>query len=237
MGDLTNIKNKLLVEQIEEQLLQYILETPINVDEKLPNEYKLGELFGVGRSTIREAVKTLVTKRILEIRRGAGTYVISHISPEDDPLGLRNAEDKLALAFDLVNVRMMLEPGIAEMAAMNATESDIRKLKDICELLEEKIQKGGSYIKEDILFHTTVAECSKNKVVEQLVPIIDTAVMMFVNVTNNKLANETVMAHRQVVEAIEAQDIIGARAAMMMHMTFNRNRIRELEKDRGQDRY
>lgn len=231
MSDLINMKNKLLVEQIEEQLFQYILTEPVKEGEKLPNEFRLGELFGVGRSTIREAVKSLVSKGILEIRRGAGTYVVSHISPEEDPLGLRNVEDKLALALDLADVRMILEPGIAEMAAINATQSDIKRLKEVCRLVEEKIESGESYVKEDILFHTTVAACSGNKVVEQLIPIIDTAVLMFVNITHNKLINETVTTHRQVVAAIEAGDMIGARSAMMMHMTYNRNVIKQLKKD------
>ena len=76
-----------------------------------------------------------------------------------------------------------------------------------------------------------MAECSKNKVVEQLIPIIDTAVLMFVNVTHKKLTDETIMTHRAVTEAIAKHDPIGAKTAMMMHMTFNRNMIRQLMKD------
>ena len=78
-----------------------------------------------------------------------------------------------------------------------------------------------------------MAESSKNMVVEQLIPIIDTAVMMFVNVTHKKLIDETIMTHRMVVEAIEAHDPIGARNAMTMHLAFNRRMIKELyDKDR-----
>ena len=137
-------------------------------------------------------------------------------------------EDKMALALDLVNVRIMLEPGIAEMAALNATPEDIKKLRDLCDQVEIRIKNGSSYIKEDIAFHTCVAECAKNKVVEQLIPIIDTAVLMFVNVTHKKLTDETIMTHRAVTEAIAEHDPIGAKTAMMMHMTYNRNMILKL---------
>lgn len=231
MSDFSNIKKKLLVEQTEDQLFQYITNKPVAIGEKLPNEFKLGEQFGVGRSTIREAVKSLVSKGILEIRRGSGTYVISLSSMEDDPLGFRHAEDKFAMALDIANVRMMLEPGIAEMAARNATKQDILKMSTICDSIEEKIKNGESYIQEDILFHTAVAEGSKNKVVEQLIPIIDTAVMMFMNVTHKQLIQETITTHRQIVEAIEERDSIGAKTAMMMHMTYNRNLIKKLIKE------
>lgn len=232
MGGLSNLKSTLLAEQVQEQIYQYILEKPFAVGDKLPNEFALGEKFGVGRSTVREAVKLLISRGILEVRRGSGTYVVSTTPADMDPLGLRDLEDKMALALDLVNVRIILEPGIAEMAALNATKEDIEKLRRLCDSVEKKIKEGDNYIPDDIAFHTCVAECAKNKVVEQLIPIIDTAVLMFVNVTHKKLIQETVMTHRAVVDAIAEHDAIGAKTAMMMHMTYNRNMIKELMKEK-----
>lgn len=231
MDDLSELKNKLLAEQVQEQIYQYILNAPLAVGDKLPNEFKLAERFSVGRSTIREAVKLLISRGILEVRRGSGTYVVGLIPAASDPLGLRLITDKMALAMDLVNVRMLLEPGIAEMAALNAKQADIDKLRILCERIERKIEQGENYSEDDIAFHTCVAECSGNKVVEQLVPIIDTAVLMFVNVTHKMLTKETVMTHRAILEAINRHDPIGARSAMMMHMTFNRNLIQKMEEE------
>lgn len=230
MGELSHLKSKLLAEQVQEQIYQYILNTPIATGAKLPNEFELGEKFGVGRSTIREAVKLLISRGILEVRRGSGTYVVSTTPMDLDPLGLGAVEDKMALAMDLVNVRMILEPGIAEMAAMNATARDVERLRELCAVIEQKIETGENYIEEDIAFHTAVAKCSGNMVVEQLVPIIDTAVMMFVNVTHRKLTQETIMTHRAVTDAIAERDPMGAKSAMMMHMTFNRNMIKDMMK-------
>ena len=230
MGELSHLKSKLLAEQVQEQIYQYILNTPIAIGAKLPNEFELGEKFGVGRSTIREAVKLLISRGILEVRRGSGTYLVSTTPMDLDPLGLGAVEDKMALAMDLVNVRMILEPGIAEMAAMNATARDVERLRELCAVIEQKIETGENYIEEDIAFHTAVAKCSGNMVVEQLVPIIDTAVMMFVNVTHRKLTQETIMTHRAVTDAIAERDPMGAKSAMMMHMTFNRNMIKDMMK-------
>ena len=229
MKGLSNIKSKLLAEEIEERILQYIIQTPLEIGTKLPNEFELGERFGVGRSTIREAVKLLVSKGILEVRQGSGTYVISTTPPELDPLGLQGLGDKMSLALDLVNLRMILEPGIAEMAALNATEEDIKKSREICDITERKIRNDEDYTHDDIQFHTCVAECSKNKVVEQLIPMIDTAVLMFVNVTHKLLKEESIATHRAVVEAIADHDPVGARAAMMMHMTYNRTLIKKMK--------
>ncbi len=233
MSQLSNLKSKLLAEQVQEQIFQYILDSGLEIGKKLPNEFELAERFGVGRSTIREAVKLLISRGILEVRRGSGTYVISLTPTDLDPLGLQRFEDKMSLALDLADVRMLLEPGIAEIAARKATEEDIVRLRDLCDLVETRLQNGEDYIKEDIAFHTCVAACAKNKVVEQLIPMIDTAVLVFVNVTHKQLREETVRTHRAVVDAIADHDPIGARAAMMMHMGYNRELIWRLKKENG----
>ncbi len=236
MGGFSNIKSKLLAEEVQERIYHYILETPLEPGSRLPNEFELGEKFGVGRSTIREAVKLLVSQGILEVRRGSGTYVVNTTPSDMDPLGLSGVEDKMALALDLVNVRLILEPGIAEMAALNATEEGVQELRYYCDRVEERIAAGDLYIQDDIAFHTSVARCSGNKVVEQLIPIIDTAVLMFVNVTHQKLAQETIMTHRAIVDAVSERDPIGAKTAMMMHMTYNRNMILELIREEKADK-
>lgn len=228
MSEFSHLKNKLLAEQVEEQIYHYILDTSLVPGTKLPNEFELGEKFGVGRSTVREAVKLLSSRGIVEVRRGSGTYVKGFTKGLSDPLGLRSVKEKNALALDLVNVRLLLEPGIAEMAAQNATDEDIERIRRLCDRVESKIYSGDQYIEDDIAFHTCIAESSKNMVVEQLIPIIDTAVMMFVNVTHKKVIDETVLTHRMITDAIAAHDPIGARSAMVMHLNFNRVYIKKV---------
>ena len=118
MDEFSHLKSKLLAEQVEDQIYHYILDTPISPGSKLPNEFELGEKFNVGRSTIREAVKLLSSKGIVEVRRGSGTYVLTTALGIGDPLGLSSVQDKTALALDLVNVRLLLEPGIAELSPL-----------------------------------------------------------------------------------------------------------------------
>ena len=77
MDGFSNLKHALLAEQVQEQIYQFILNTPLSVGARLPNEFELGRKFGVGRSTVREAVKLLASRGILEVRRGSGTYVVS----------------------------------------------------------------------------------------------------------------------------------------------------------------
>ena len=113
--------------------MKYILDKPVKIGERIPTEGELTELFEVGRSTVRETVKGLVTRGVLEVRRGDGTYVISTIYMENDVLRFGNVEDRYRLALDLFDVRLMIEPEIVTWACRKATEEQIQKLKQLCD--------------------------------------------------------------------------------------------------------
>ena len=235
MSEFSHLKNKLLAEQVEDQIYHYILDEALEPGAKLPNEFALGEKFRVGRSTIREAVKLLSSKGIVEVRRGSGTYVKDLVPTDLDPLNLRNVEDKVTLAMNLVDLRLILEPGIAELAAYNATDEEIEHLKDLCDTVEYKIEHDLYYIQDDIDFHTYIARCSKNKVVEQIISIIETAVLMFVNLTHRRLRQETIITHRAITKSIAEHDPVGARSAMTMHISYNRAAIKEIYDARNRE--
>ena len=219
------LNQKLLVPQIEDQLMIYIDNEGISIGSKLPSEYKLAELFGVGRSTIREAVKSLVSKGILEVRRGAGTFVKNTEPVMNDPLGLSRFEDKSQLAMDLFDVRILLEPEVAATACRCATEEEKAHIKELCDEVEKLYLKGENHIQKDMEFHAAIAKCSRNKVVEVLVPVIYTAVTTFANLTNRKLMTETIETHREITDAILRGDSMGAKCAMIMHLTYNRQML------------
>ena len=225
MEQKNNRKRKPLGAQIADQLLNYIQTKPLEVGDKLPNEFELAEMFGVGRSTIREAVKGLVSKGILEVRRGSGTFVSNTCSTEEDPLGIGKRDDTYQLALELFDVRLMLEPEIAAKAAEYATDEDIRQLTELCDEVEQMYLDDMDHVPRDIAFHTCIASCSKNRVVETLIPIIHTSITTFVNITNRKLRDETIATHRAITDAITAHDSTGARCAMVMHLTYNRQEI------------
>lgn len=236
MYQFDKLDKKLLGEQIEDELMNYILQEPIAIGQRLPNEFELAEKFGVGRSTIREAVKGLVSKGILEVKRGSGTYVMSTRSTEDDPLGLSKLQDKYKLALELFEVRLMIEPDIAALAAELATKEELKQLLQLCDETEQMYISGKNHIPKDIAFHTCIARCSKNRVVETLIPIINTAVLTFANLTHRTLMKETIETHRAIVNAILDRDPVGARCAMVMHLTYNRQVLKKRQEKHKQDK-
>lgn len=235
MQQMKRTERKLLGSQIEEDLMNYIKSEPLAVGDKLPNEFELAEMFGVGRSTIREAVKGLVINGVLEVRRGAGTFVSRTCYADEDPLGISKFDDKYKLALELFDVRLMLEPEIASKAAEYATEEDIRQLIALCDEVEALYLQNMDHSTRDIDFHTCIARCSKNRVVEMLVPIIHTSITTFVNITQRMLREETITSHRAITSAIADHDSTGAKCAMVMHLTYNRQAIMKLWKEQQEE--
>jgi len=227
----TEVK-KTLGQKTEDRLMKYILDRQIEIGEKIPNEFELAEFFKVGRSTVREAVKGLVSRGVLEVRRGDGTYVISTVYMENDVLGFGQIKDRYQLALDLFDVRLMIEPEIVMWACRKATKEEIRHLQTLCEEVEMLYKQGHDHIYKDIEFHSYLAKLSGNMVVERLLPVINTSVVTFANITYRSLMRETLETHRAVVEAVERRDAVGAKCAMNMHLTYNRQVIMQLLEER-----
>ena len=123
---------------------------------------------------------------------------------------------------------MMLEPEIAALACEHITPDEKRQLKRLCDEVEGLYVSGKNHAKKDVEFHTCIARASGNRVVEVLIPIINTAVLTFVNLTQRQLMKETLETHRAVTNSIIKGDTVGARCAMNMHLTYNRQRIMKI---------
>lgn len=219
---------KPLVEKTSDNIIMLIKEQNLKKGDQLPNEHELTELLGVGRSTVREAIKALVSRNIIEIRRGSGTFVSEKLGVVEDPLGFTFVKDKLKLATDLLEIRLILEPEIALLAAQNATAEDIKELGKLCDEVERLIVAGEDYSEKDIEYHTKIASCSKNMVMPKLIPIITTSIAIFITITKRALTQETIETHREIYEAIKRKNGKAAYDAMLLHLVYNRRNIEKL---------
>jgi len=115
-----------LVEQTANRIVEYFEKNDLKVGDKLPNEYTLAQDLEVGRSTLREAVKMLVSKNILEVRQGSGTYITSLTETVIDPLGFGEIDNHMKLTQDLFEVRFLIEPQMASLAAQHIRKKEGR---------------------------------------------------------------------------------------------------------------
>ncbi|MBE6906038.1 FadR/GntR family transcriptional regulator [Marasmitruncus massiliensis] len=221
---------KPLTERVSSQIIQMVQESQLKPGDKLPNEFDLAQRLNVGRGTVREAVKLLVSRNVLEIRRGKGTFVTERVGVSDDPLGLTFIRDKHKLATDMQDIRVMIEPQIAAMAAARATLDDVAEMRRLCAEIERLAPLGEDYQEYDVELHTCIARSTKNIVVPNLIPIINKGIALFMDLSNRIYWPDTLKHHREVVDAIERHDPDAARSAMLCHTMLNRQCMESIQK-------
>ena len=221
-----------LPEQISEKIIQLILDEHLEQGDRLPKETVLVERLGAGRSTVREAMKLLQSRNIVRIKQGSGTYVASNPGVADDPLGFTFIDDKQRLARDLLEVRFMIEPQMARMAAEHATNNQVVCIEELCDESERLAEAGEDYSAADTAFHNAIAESSGN-LVPRLMGVLKASVPLFIDVTGKKLVEETIRTHRDVADAIASRNPTAAHDAMYLHLVYNRNMIAEGAEAKG----
>jgi DNA-binding FadR family transcriptional regulator len=223
----TAIVIPLLAEQIAEKICRLIHERRLSQGEKLPSEPELAQLFHVGRGTIREAVKLLISRNILEIHRGKGTFVCEKPGIVEDPFGFTYAENKIQLVEDLITMRYILEPEIAFIAASNAGKDEIERMKAIVLNIDALARDNADYSAEDISFHTLIAESSRNMVMPQFIPVISYGIDLYNHSLEKYETLRALALHHDIISAIEARNPEQAKTSMRKHLDYNKKNIAE----------
>lgn len=209
-----------------DRIIQYLQDEGLSDGDRLPTERELCLLLGVSRSTLREALQRLETRNVLEIRRGVGTFVSYKQGVADDPLGFTLIRDKEKLVKDLLEFRILIEPRVASMAALNATAEEVEEMEYLCREVDDKIRAGEPHMQKDQEFHTRIARSSGSVIMPKLLPIIQGGIGVFIQETGGQLRDETMRTHHAIVNAIRAHDANAASDAMYLHLVYNRDRLR-----------
>lgn len=202
----TIIQKKSLAEEVASKIQEQIAEGYYKINEKLPIETELMKSFGVGRSSIREAMKLLSNSGLLKIKQGLGTFV-QEINGTREPMN-----DKLmrAKVQDIDEVRQLLELKIAEKAALNRTEDDIIAMKQHLANRLKAANEGllEECIEADVQFHIAIAKASKNEILADLYQSVAIHLKKgFLELyPDTHIFQNTYVIHEQLLESIIAKD-------------------------------
>ena len=212
------------VEKSSEDILQYIKDHNLTAGDKLPTEMELSKLLGVGRNTVREALRLLLSRNIVVIRQGAGSFVSDKNGISDDPLGFFMVDDRKKLIEDLLQARVIIEPQIASVAAQNRTEEELARLEEALKNVEQAMTERSNFSVEDGELHTCIANCTHNRVIAELIPVITKGIAEFSSGVKKQEYQQTLVSHRNIFIAIRDQKPIEAGQAMSYHLLYNQNR-------------
>ena len=215
-----NKVGKSLAEQVAEKICHMIEEREgLSVGEKLPNENDFSRQLHVSRTTLREAVRILVSYGILEIRRGKGTYILRD-PKEDHPFNSKELSQIPVDVRDVYEIRLIFEPQTAFSAAKRATDEEIRQILLYGEQIEACIRSCQDRTEEEQAFHNAIAKATHNGFVERLIPIMYKAIYQGVILTEEKseMVRQTLEDHRMIMEFLAQRDALGAKTAMELHI-------------------
>ena len=207
-------------EQVAEQIQRLIASGALSPGDRLPPERELAAKFGVGRSSLRDAIRTLEVMGIVESRHGSGT-VVRDLSTDSLVVPLASVlAHKRELVIELIDVRRMIEPALAARAAANATEEELSRLEDILRRQTEKVRRGEPSIEEDTEFHYTIALAARNTVVlrvlDVLMDLLHDSRARSLQVKGRP--ERSCAGHRRILRAIKRRDGPAAEAAVRKHL-------------------
>ncbi len=229
------IRKTRIYEEVVSQVHELMREGRFKAGDQLPSERELAETFKVSRTSVREALRALEAQGLIVSRTGAGNFVADlPVESLIAPLASLLIEEKHALA-DIFEMRKVVEPHIAALAAERATKRDIDRMKKILDKQKEAVTRGETGVEADAELHFAIGRATQNQALEKLV-----AGLMDVLSHSREESLQTkdrrrasIESHRKIIAAIEAHDRTKARDAMLRHIEQVEDNVLSSKKPNG----
>lgn len=198
--------------QVARELGRRIVSGTYEAGKLIDEENALAERYQVSRVVIRDAVKILVGKGLLDVRRGIGTRVRPRdqwVMLDDDVLAWHlSAPPNPEFLRQLMEIRVAFEPKAAKWAAERASEDEIDHIRRACEAMETEEGSIENFVIADAVFHRTILRAAHNEFLKAMEGVIYSALLVSIRITNkDPRSNEkSIPFHREVYEAIAARD-------------------------------
>ena len=214
------IKKVRIHEEVVNQIHELIKQGRFNAGDQLPSERELAENFKISRTSVREALRALETRGLVISRTGMGNFVADlPIESLVRPLAKFLMDEKKALA-DIFELRKLLEPHIASLAAARSTRADIQQMKRILLKQTEAVRRGETGVEADAEFHLAIGRATKNQALQKLV----SGLMEMLSRSREESLqtehrrNASLESHRKIIAAIEKHDKTETHNEMLRHI-------------------
>ena len=219
--ELQNLHGQRLHEGIVELFHTQIQQGILVHGAKLPAERVLAEQFKVSRSSVREAIRTLEFQGLAVSKHGSGTFINTQSLDAVTTLMTSSLGDRDAELHDIFEVRHLLEPQLAALAAERATDEDVERLSSILVEQQRQIMEGETGVDADTEFHFALATATHNLALVKVVSAVEDVLRQSRDQTLQQpgRSQRSLESHRQILVMVQTGDHLGARSAMEHHLT------------------
>lgn len=215
------IRTSRLYEQIVQQIEESVLNGSLKPGDQLPAERELAQRLGVSRTAVREAVKALREKGLVEAYSGRGTFITdgtTHAARQSFDLMVKIGQQEGS--SHLAELRLILEPGIAAIAAVRGEQEHLAAMREAVAVMDGSQKDPEAYIEADLDFHLALAEAAANplilSLIDSIVGLLREQRIKIFNVQGGPERGQ--LHHKRILEAMERRDPEMARAAMAAHL-------------------
>lgn len=221
MEEFKAIKKRSLYQDIVGQIHDFIRDGVLKPGDRLPAERELAERLEVGRSSVREAIRALELQGLVVSRPGAGTFVTNESLDTLMSIIASTRTGQVEALNDIFEVRHLLEPQIAGLAAQRATPEDIRRMEQAVGKQELEIASGESGVAGDTAFHFALAQATQNWALMKVMPTITDVLKESrdQSLQTPGRPERSLASHKYILETIVNRDAEGARSAMEHHIS------------------
>jgi len=227
-----------LSESVANQIKKAIFEEKLVPGDKLPSEKELAESFGTSRTTTREALRLLEISGLLSVKPGqdGGSFVIQPDVTRLQPIALDLIRAKSLTIEHFTRARMILEPSIVEDIIQNITKEEIELLEQNVKRAEDELTKENPrIISNNIIFHTILAECSRNPVIIMVLNLINNFLKSYLKAASGKLDGEVgrraVRYHKEILEGIKEGRLDLVRRLMRDHIDDVNQNLKDIHSE------
>lgn len=216
-----------LYEQIADRLEQLILGAEFEEEQKLPSEQALADQFGVSRNVVREALKLLKERGLIDSRNGTGSYVRKPEAENlSDVISRMVAMDNIDITY-IYDIRIILETAACRMAAEHATQEQLQEMEALLEGLKDRNISVNDRREKDFAFHVAIAKASGNPLLEILVKAMKN---IFIEMIEKGIfviggIDDAIRRHSNILQALQERDAAAAEAAMEDHLRFSKKNV------------
>lgn len=224
------IKTRKLSDEVYRQIVSLISSGELKPGDKIPSERELAAVMGISRQSIREALNRAEVMRLIEVRQGEGSFILSSVNESLKPPLTLIMEKEVERIFDFLEIRKLVEGWCAEKAAVEATGDELENMQEILDKMKKVAAKDKQWEAMDLELHLSFAKATHNVIAVHIMEALKSNFRPFFKFTKSMPSSERIdvlwQHHYEIFSAIKQKDPVKAKKKVIAHLNFIEEKLK-----------